>query len=431
MYLKVHTSILCILMQRCSERGRLFTCLIFVLILFFGLGSTTAFPADGRLYFGFDAGLSNIRPESRVRQMEVTDDSDTSFSLSLGYGLTNYLSLEAAYYDLGTADYTDSLQMFAADYSAYAIQALLHIPADDPGLSGFLKLGLGKIDLSGGAPFVSQPDSFNITGGMGLEYQWHSGVSIRGSYQYFDKNTAVALLGVRKQFGATAISAPPQPAIPPTSDSDGDGVIDSQDRCPETPVSDFTCPLPKLEPPAIPADDDGDGVDNASDRCPNTPPGLPVSSTGCVEIRDSDNDGIFDINDECPKTPKGSPVDAKGCTLVHNYSGVLEGVNFHYNSDRLTTRAQQILDGVAKELMQYPWIHVLVIGHTDDTGDPAYNKKLSLLRAKAVVRYLSSQGVAADRMRPEGRGEKSPVACNRTEAGRARNRRVEFVATED
>ena len=84
------------------------------------------------------------------------------------------------------------------------------------------------------------------------------------------------------------------------------------------------------------------------------------------------------------------------------------------------------LDNFAQSLQQNPSSTVTIIGHTDSTGSPAVNEPLSLQRADATRDYLVSRGVAANRFQIDGRGSREPVASNDTEAGRARNRRVEI-----
>jgi len=69
---------------------------------------------------------------------------------------------------------------------------------------------------------------------------------------------------------------------------------------------------------------------------------------------------------------------------------------------------------------------VIAIGHTDSIGSDAYNQKLSVRRAESVKAYMVSKGIAANRIYTEGKGEKQPVASNKTKDGRAKNRRVEI-----
>ena len=84
------------------------------------------------------------------------------------------------------------------------------------------------------------------------------------------------------------------------------------------------------------------------------------------------------------------------------------------------------LDNFAQSLQQNPSSTVSIIGHTDSTGSAAVNEPLSLQRADATRDYLVSRGVASNRFQIDGRGSREPIASNDTEAGRARNRRVEI-----
>jgi OOP family OmpA-OmpF porin len=69
---------------------------------------------------------------------------------------------------------------------------------------------------------------------------------------------------------------------------------------------------------------------------------------------------------------------------------------------------------------------IIAVGHTDSDGSDAYNQKLSVRRAEAVKTYLTSKGVEKNRVYTEGKGEKQPVADNKTKEGKAKNRRVEI-----
>jgi OOP family OmpA-OmpF porin len=102
-------------------------------------------------------------------------------------------------------------------------------------------------------------------------------------------------------------------------------------------------------------------------------------------------------------------------------------VLFDFDSATLTPAANDVLAEISKRLTDGTVISVLVKGHTDSVGSEAYNDKLSQRRADSVVAFLVGQGVAADKIKAEGFGESHPVADNATDAGRARNRRVEIV----
>ncbi|RQH08447.1 OmpA family protein [Paraburkholderia dinghuensis] len=100
-------------------------------------------------------------------------------------------------------------------------------------------------------------------------------------------------------------------------------------------------------------------------------------------------------------------------------------VTFDTNSYAIKPTFAPVLDQVAQTLQQNPEVVAQVVGHTDNTGQPAFNQTLSVNRAQSVVNYLSTRGIPMQRLAAEGRGDTQPVADNNTEAGRAANRRVE------
>lgn len=107
---------------------------------------------------------------------------------------------------------------------------------------------------------------------------------------------------------------------------------------------------------------------------------------------------------------------------------VLNGdVNFEVDSDQLTPRAREVLDGLAAEWAKTTPSKVTIVGHTDSVADDAYNLDLSKRRAASVGQYLSSK-VAGLQMSTDGKGESEPIADNATDEGKAQNRRVEIRA---
>lgn len=155
---------------------------------------------------------------------------------------------------------------------------------------------------------------------------------------------------------------------------------------------------------------------------PKPQPAAPEPATDCSTL-DSDADGVNDCIDQCPGTMSGAKVDANGCPT----SIELKGVNFEYNSARLTPEAMMILDGVADNLIKYPQKNdIEVRGHTSSEGSSRYNLRLSQKRSQSVVDYLTMKGVT-NRLSAHGYGEDMPVADNSTEEGRMKNRRVELV----
>lgn len=217
------------------------------------------------------------------------------------------------------------------------------------------------------------------------------------------------------------------PAAP--ADTDGDGVFDASDLCPNTPPG---TAVDATGCPAAVIDTDGDGVLDTIDQCPDTPAGTIVDGTGCPPPvaginPDLDGDGVRNELDKCPGTPPSFKVDVVGCMVEQTVA--LQNVNFEFDSDQLTAGAKTLLDGIADSLLAQTSVKVLVTGHTDALGPQSYNLQLSQRRAKSVMAYLVGKSVDAARISAEGEGEFSPIASNETEEGRAQNRRVEFKIT--
>ncbi|MFC5284326.1 OmpA family protein [Pedobacter alpinus] len=170
-------------------------------------------------------------------------------------------------------------------------------------------------------------------------------------------------------------------------------------------------------------DTDGDGVADHLDKCPNTPAGAKVDGAGC-EL-DTDGDGIPDWKDKCP-TEKGT-AELNGCPEMG--SATMAGVNniqFEYNSSVLRTSSYATLDGVSSMLRADKSKGLQLDGHASAEGTEEYNIQLSLDRANAVKTYLVNSGVDAKNISTTGYGESRPIASNATEEGRVANRRVEF-----
>jgi adhesin transport system outer membrane protein len=144
---------------------------------------------------------------------------------------------------------------------------------------------------------------------------------------------------------------------------------------------------------------------------------------------DSDHDGVPDSRDLCPDTPLGTPVDKVGCPFKEVV--VMSGIRFAFNKAELTEPSKEVLNKSARILHDNPGMRVEVAGHTDSVGSADYNLKLSNNRARAVVDYLVSQGVAANQLTSVGYGMREPKVSNNTSAGRAVNRRTEFRIKEN
>lgn len=112
-----------------------------------------------------------------------------------------------------------------------------------------------------------------------------------------------------------------------------------------------------------------------------------------------------------------------------NASIILKNIFFEVNKYEITQESQIELDKVVQLLSENPTVKILISGHTDNVGTPASNLTLSNNRAKAVISYLASKGISPARLSSKGFGETQPVADNKTEEGKAMNRRTEMKVT--
>lgn len=386
----------------------------------------------------------------------------TSPSFALGYGLTDRMAAEVSYLNW-VADHGDGNSRW--------VSGIWSLPRGTARLQPYVVVG-------GGVTSFEPDDRADDSRG-----QWFGGLGAFG-----DLGSRVSWR-VDVRAVRTADSSPFDPyaqagvtlflgdVTPTPRDTDGDGVMDSRDACPGTPlgvpVDARGCPLP-------PPDDDADGVPNADDDCPGTPPGEKVDSRGCS--LDDDADGVPDSRDECPDTPPGTTVDESGCPpdaldgswidaagrplsrdddgawvdsagrrVTRNADGVWvdaagravkresDGlwvdstgrpvplvVLFDFDEAEVTASYAQILWNHAAYLRANGAWSVRVEGHADTSGTDGYNLALGERRARAVRDVLVSAGVLASRVNVVSYGEERPLA----NADDAANRRAVVIYVE-
>jgi OmpA-OmpF porin, OOP family len=181
-------------------------------------------------------------------------------------------------------------------------------------------------------------------------------------------------------------------------------------------------------------DRDGDGIPDKVDKCPDQPEDFDgfQDEDGCPDL-DNDGDGIPDALDKCPNEPEtfNNYKDDDGCpdevpAAVKKFTGVIEGINFKTGSADILPGSYVLLDRAVKVLQDYPEVNLEISGHTDNRGKADYNRALSQRRADAVKTYFVTRGIASQRLQAIGYGPTRPIADNKTQSGRATNRRTEF-----
>ncbi len=202
-------------------------------------------------------------------------------------------------------------------------------------------------------------------------------------------------------------------------DTDGDGISDNKDRCPT---------VAGLESMGGCPDTDGDGIADGQDACPKV--AGPRGNRGCP-WPDTDGDSVVDKDDNCPEVP--GTVANNGCPEgptsddMAKITELSRGIQFAFGATTFTEGTPPVLDAIVSIILKYPNANFSVEGHTDSIGTKGFNQSLSERRAAAVVDYLSTRNVSADRLSAVGFGENNPIDTNINSAGRANNRRVEIL----
>lgn len=438
-----------------------------------------------------EAGKISLSPHigGYIFQNQQNINSDPTLGIGIGYGLTDRFGIEGTVDHIHTA--TKGSTESNADVYLYRLDGLFHFNlADD--VKPYIAAGVGFINTDISPSDVNVNESIDNTdfmanAGLGIKIFITDSFLARGDFRLVgnlddSKSNMLYTVGISYLFGGK--KAEPAPYVAPApqapADTDGDGVIDSLDKCLGTPagvsVDTNGCPLdndgdgvydyldkcpgtPKgaaVDMNGCPLDSDGDLVYDYKDKCPNTPKGSAVDVNGCS--LDSDADGVLDINDKCPNTPAGVAVDTNGCPLDSDGDGVADyldkcpgtlsgiqvdaagcpvaitekvsielSVEFEFNSAEVKNVYGEHIKKVANFLATYPNVNAVIEGHTDGVGSDAYNMKLSQKRAENVMKYLAGHGIAPERLKAEGFGESRPIADNNTDEGRQKNRRVVAV----
>ena len=362
---------------------------------------------------------------------------------------TNPIKDELAFYSVpATAIIAHAFQFgFSVLFSdSFRLDAVYHYGMSDDKTSGNLLNPTPAMDFNGDGYPDGPWDATNNPLGK-----------IPGSEVAYDMNTQLFMLGLNFTFGGKDTDGDgikdKDDACPEVAgleqfngcpDSDADGIQDSADACPNTPglaafngcpdsdgdgISDQDdyCPeVAGLEQFNGCPDSDGDGVMDKNDNCPNEA-GL-VENKGCP-LTDADGDGIADADDNCPNIAGTS--ELQGCPevteeVVGQITDLARAIYFNTGKFTFTDETQIRLKKLSSILGEYKTLNFRVEGHTDSTGSDKINTKLSQERADAVMNYLIQNGFPSDLIRAEGHGSAQPIGDNNTKKGRQENRRVDI-----
>ncbi|HEX4375199.1 MAG TPA: OmpA family protein, partial [Puia sp.] len=380
-------------------------------------------PKKGSL-IGFSANITDFSQPLSIGNSFKGNNYNPGFSIMYWKGLLTRLDLSVRYNGVFT-DYTKSASTNSPSY-ANEFELSLHGRAltDNHLFQPFITAGIGVGGYGGRwAPYAP------LGGGLQFNLQSITYIFLQLNYRAslnknnLDNNLFYSL-GITENISKPKMRPAPKtvmiPAVEPPKDTDGDGIPDKDDKCPnQFGYARYNgCPIP---------DTDGDGINDEEDKCP-TVAGV-AKYHGCP-IPDTDGDGINDEEDRCPTIP--GVKENQGCPLVKEeilrrviYDA--KNIFFATGSFKLLPKSYRPLNEVAKILKEDANLKLDISGYTDNMGKPEKNQALSEKRANAVMTYLKEKGAVQDgRLTAAGYGETHPIATNKTAKGRAQNRRVEL-----
>ncbi len=357
-----------------------------IVVIALALSATLLLADNSQYKYEFTPMVGGVVPEGNLNL-----ENQLTYGGSLGINLDKSMlfdQVELGYLRSSNVDYDNSNQ--DTNFNRYFVNLVKDYKINNK-TSLYTLIGVGYEDITNEQFDNKSSGFFNY--GVGLKYDLQDNLFLKADVRHMIKfshsdNNLLYTVGLGIPFGKVAQPEPPKVA-----------------------------PLPKTIP-VPPKDSDHDGVIDSLDKCPNTPAGAKVDKNGCP--LDSDHDGVIDSLDKCPNTPAGLKVDKNGCPIE-----ITLRLNFDTNKAVIKPEYAQKLQKYAKYLIKMQEQYKIEVkGYTDSTGSKKYNQKLSQRRAEAVVARLVQLGVKPSDIVAKGYGESDPIASNATKEGRYQNRRV-------
>jgi outer membrane protein OmpA-like peptidoglycan-associated protein/outer membrane protein W len=449
---------------------------MFALLLILGFSNANAQDNNNPWQFSFGFNAVDFHPTGE--DAPLGDYFDEFFNVNDHYNMTNSLIVTIGKYlsdgfSFGVTGSFNRIDKFGDQ----VIEDLRYVSVD-----GMIKYSFSDLlnsekfepylGVGGGYTFLEDASAGTFNGSAGFNYWFNDnwGFFVQSTYKHGFENDNVAKhfqhsAGVIIQFGGKDTDGDgvydKDDACPEVAglaafngcpDTDGDGIEDSKDTCPnEAGLAEFNG-CPDRDSDGVPdntdncpdvaglkslsgcPDADADGVADGDDQCPNQ--AGPAANNGCP-WPDSDGDGVLDKDDQCPN--EAGTVANNGCPEVvlptvevqNQLTEYARTINFNTGQSSFKEATYPTLQAIAAILNEYPKANFTIEGHTDSTGSEATNQLLSEKRASAVMDYLVNNGISGARLNAVGYGESKPIASNNTRSGRAANRRVEVTLVKE
>ena len=459
--------------------NRLFRPTIVAALAVGGLAATASV-ASANVEIGGTAGIHVFSTTNELGVPDVADApserNSALFGLRLGVMFNDIFGIEG---EFGVIPSESRSLVFDVWNITYRAHLIAQFGAADPNhkLIPFVLFGGGAMQVvsSKNEDVIAKDTDAELYAGIGAKYRVDNGWGLRGDGRILfppssSGNGATVdfevLLSIYKEFGRKA----PEKAAPEgPKDTDGDGITDDVDKCPNEPgpKENQGCPDKDTDGDGIvdrldkcpneaedkdgfedqdgcpDLDNDKDGVPDKDDKCPNE--AGPPENQGCPD-KDTDGDGIIDRLDKCPDQPetKNGYQDEDGCpdeipAKIKQFTGVIQGINFKVSSADLLPSSNATLNKAVAVLKEFPDLKMEIQGHTDDqkfikgtNGKFENNMELSQGRAESVKAYFVKNGIDEGRLSAKGYGHTMPIENPeglkgaKLNAARAKNRRVEF-----
>jgi OOP family OmpA-OmpF porin len=355
-------------------------------------------------------------------------DTNLIYGARAGYNFTKAFGVEALFDYVQPTESTINSTKNIALYR-YGGELLYHFIPDSTFVP-YLAAGYAGLNFDKGDKRTRGAFDYGIGAKIFLSDNFAIRADVRHIIYKFDRtfNNLEYTIGAYIPFGGVTQAA--KPVEPPAPAP----VVKPVEPPPPAPV--VVMPVEPPPVPIAPVDSDGDGVIDSLDKCPATPAGVAVDGDGCP--LDTDKDGVLDYLDKCPGTPLGTKVDTDGCPEVvvsaqkaaaaerFCRKPTMLAIEFDTNKIAIKPQYHDELKIVGDFLRDFPNAKGEISGHTDNVGSKALNQKLSLARAKSVKKYIvDTFGIEAARIDAKGYGFSKPVDSNKTKAGKAKNRRIE------
>ncbi|AIY12471.1 MULTISPECIES: OmpA family protein [Cellulophaga] len=436
--------------------------LLVVALLFVGFNSIQAQDENNPWQVGFGVNAIDVYPTSDV----------SSFGNEY-FNATDHWNILPSISYVSVSRYVGDGFSVGARGSLNRIDKLGDVSVDDLShyaLDGTIKYNILKntvvdpfVEIGGGYTWIDEIGAGTANGGIGVNiwFTENIGLTLQTQYKHsFEDYLAPHmqhLAGLSIKFGGTDTDGDgvydKDDACPEVAgleafngcpDADGDGIEDSKDACPNEAGSKEMNGCPDADGDGVADKDDacpneagtaalkgcpdadGDGVADKDDECPAE--AGPASNKGCPFL-DKDGDGVLDKDDMCPDV--AGTVANKGCPEVteevqKQLNDYARTILFDTGKSSIKAESTSVMVDIITILKEYPNAKFTVEGHTDSVGSAKLNQSLSESRALSVKEFLVEKGIEEFRLSAIGYGEEKPIASNSTRAGRTQNRRVEI-----